>query len=235
MVGVLDSNETCWFLVSHKKGTQDDTALAHKPAGWMYNTIYNTSYLLNIQDYWTCCNHIFTSGIISARKPTPHQPPRAHPNFPHPTASQIATPFRNCHRGEWSRTLVLQFKSKGATYLKSENGVMRRASCLRHFSFFSDEHGNVLGFDLLSNTPTVCVEWPLIAMSVPNTIFLRGWATKASKLRQSNESHPLDVHFPNKILCHVIGVDPSPYFKAPNSSSPDNHTYVHLWPEWYQL
>ena len=102
----------------------------------MYNIIYNTSYLLNIQDYWTRCNHIFTSGIISARKPTPHQPPRAHPNFPHPTASQIATPFRNCHRGEWSRTLVLQFKSKGATYLKSENGVMRRASCLRHFSFF---------------------------------------------------------------------------------------------------
>ena len=139
----------------------------------MYNTIYNTSYLLNIQDYWTCCNHIFTSGIISARKPTPHQPPRAHPNFPHPTASQIATPFRNCHRGEWSRTLVLQFKSKGATYLKSENGVMRRASCLRHFSFFPMNMAMYWGSTSFQTRPR-CVEWPLIAMSVPNTIFLRG-------------------------------------------------------------
>ena len=114
--------------------------------------------------------------IISSLQASFQQENQRRINHPVPTPTFPIPLHRRSPRRSETATVVngpglLQFKSKGATYLKSENGVMRRASCLRHFSFFSDEHGNVLGFDLLSNTPTVCVEWPLIAMSVPKHHF----------------------------------------------------------------
>ena len=54
------------------------------------------------------------------------------------------------------------------------------------FQFFSDEHGNVLGFDLLSNTPTV---WNGLWLPCPSqTPFFFVVEPFASKLRQSTES-----------------------------------------------
>ena len=184
MVGVLDSNETCWFLVSHKKGTQDDTALAHKPGEC--TTSYTTHHISLI------CKITGHVAIISSLQASFQQENQRRINHPVPTPTFPIPLHRRSPRRSETATVVngpglLQFKSKGATYLKSENGVMRRASCLRHFSFFSDEHGNVLGFDLLSNTPTVC-GMAFDCHVRPKTPFFFVVEPFASKLCQSTES-----------------------------------------------
>ena len=96
-------------------------------------------------------------------------------NHPVPTPTFPIPLHRRSPRRSETATVVngpglLQFKSKGATYLKSENGVMRRASCLRHFSFFPMNMAMYWGSTSFQTRPR-CVEWPLIAMSVPKHHF----------------------------------------------------------------
>ena len=113
--------------------------------------------------------------IISSLQASFQQENQRRINHPVPTPTFPIPLHRRSPRRSETATVVngpglLQFKSKGATYLKSENGVMRRASCLRHFSFFPMNMAMYWGSTSFQTRPR-CVEWPLIAMSVPKHHF----------------------------------------------------------------
>lgn len=183
MVGVLDNNETCWFLVSHKKGTQDDTALAHKPGEC--TTSYTTHHISLI---YKITGHvaIISSFQASFQQENQRRINHPEPNFPHPTASQIATvvpkqqPEKCPCSGEvgpvplppwWmvQDPCIAMVASKAATYLKSEHGVMRVPIVWGISVFFPMNMATYWGSTSFQTRPR-CVEWPLIAMSVPNTL-----------------------------------------------------------------
>ena len=107
MVGVLDNNETCWFLVSHKKGTQDDTALAHKPGEC--TTSYTTHHISLI---YKITGHVAIISSLEASFQQENQrrmsPPRAQLSPSHCIAdrhgrSETATVREvPVFRGSWS-------------------------------------------------------------------------------------------------------------------------------------